>query len=78
MAKYSHLQKAAKAGGAKDSSTVAMKVLHDKAKAVAGGPQDQQAADEKRIQLSYLSWRPDRRIQPIQARQKPTVGPIEG
>jgi hypothetical protein len=36
------------------------------------------AAREKQQQLSFLSWRPDRRIQPIQARQKPTIGPVEG
>jgi hypothetical protein len=88
MAKYKHLQKAAKAGGAKSSSTVAMSVLHDKAKAVAGGPvppqqiQDPAAApmtpEQRRVQLSHISYRPNRNIVPIQKAQKPTIGPVEG
>lgn len=69
MAKQKYMRKAAAKGGAKSPSAVAK---------AAGKSKDQQAADEKRMQLSFLSWRPDRRIQPIQARQKPTVGPIEG
>jgi hypothetical protein len=86
MAKRKSLRKAAVTGGAKNPGQVAMAVAHNQAKVAAGGPVPPQqikdpaaapmAPEQRRIELSHISYRPSRNVPAITKPIRPTYGPI--